>query len=92
MTPEIKREIDALRLSNQLDPKKFLRGGAKKDKVGEFFQVSVAFFSFLVDSVGEVPLPFFLEEERKAAAVNGVRGTLPPPIYVGETSLTTFSS
>ncbi|GAA5875226.1 hypothetical protein JCM3774_004175 [Rhodotorula dairenensis] len=39
MTPEIKREIDALRLSNQLDPKKFLRGGAKKDKVGEFFQI-----------------------------------------------------
>ncbi|POY74966.1 hypothetical protein BMF94_1942 [Rhodotorula taiwanensis] len=39
MTPELKREIDALRLSNQLDPKKFLRGGAKRDKVGEFFQI-----------------------------------------------------
>lgn len=42
MTPELKREIDALRLSNQLDPKKFLRGGAKRDKVGEFFQVRLS--------------------------------------------------
>uniref|UniRef100_A0A0K3CQL8 BY PROTMAP: gi/342318881/gb/EGU10837.1/ deoxynucleotidyltransferase [Rhodotorula glutinis ATCC 204091] n=1 Tax=Rhodotorula toruloides TaxID=5286 RepID=A0A0K3CQL8_RHOTO len=39
MTPELKRELDALRLSNSLDPKKFLRQGAKKDKVGEFFQI-----------------------------------------------------
>ncbi|GAA5982630.1 hypothetical protein JCM10908_006724 [Rhodotorula pacifica] len=39
LTPELKREMDALRLSNQLDPKRFLRGGAKKDKVGEFFQI-----------------------------------------------------
>ncbi|GJN94133.1 hypothetical protein Rhopal_007207-T1 [Rhodotorula paludigena] len=39
MTPELKRELDALRLSQALDPKRFMRGGAKKDKVGEFFQV-----------------------------------------------------
>ncbi|GAA6042151.1 hypothetical protein JCM8097_004986 [Rhodosporidiobolus ruineniae] len=39
MTPELKRDLDALRLANALDPKKFLRGGAKKEKVGEFFQV-----------------------------------------------------
>ncbi|BGP35715.1 dTDP-fucopyranose mutase [Rhodotorula toruloides] len=39
MTAELKRELDALRLSNSLDPKKFLRQGAKKDKVGEFFQI-----------------------------------------------------
>ncbi|GAA5859186.1 hypothetical protein JCM8547_008907 [Rhodosporidiobolus lusitaniae] len=39
VTPELKRELDALRLSNALDPKKFLRGGAKKEKVGEFFQI-----------------------------------------------------
>lgn len=43
MTPELKRELDALRLSNNLDPKKFLRQGAKKEKVGEFFQVRSAF-------------------------------------------------
>lgn len=47
MTPELKRELDALRLSNSLDPKKFLRQGAKKDKVGEFFQVRAAFARFL---------------------------------------------
>jgi len=39
MTPALKRELDALRLSAALDPKRFLRGGAKRDKVGEFFQV-----------------------------------------------------
>ncbi|GAA5891922.1 hypothetical protein JCM6882_007406 [Rhodosporidiobolus microsporus] len=39
MTAELKRDLDALRLSNALDPKKFMRGGAKKEKVGEFFQV-----------------------------------------------------
>ncbi|GAA6062276.1 hypothetical protein JCM10212_000936 [Sporobolomyces blumeae] len=39
MTPELKRELDALRLRNALDPKKFMKGGAKKDKVGEFFQI-----------------------------------------------------
>ncbi|GAA5941173.1 Fcf2 domain-containing protein [Sporobolomyces koalae] len=39
MTPELKRELDAMRLRNALDPKKFLKGGAKNDKVGEFFQV-----------------------------------------------------
>ncbi|KPV73045.1 uncharacterized protein RHOBADRAFT_65465 [Rhodotorula graminis WP1] len=39
MTPQLKRELDALRLSAALDPKRFLRGGAKRDKVGEFFQV-----------------------------------------------------
>ncbi|GAA5977042.1 hypothetical protein JCM21900_004197 [Sporobolomyces salmonicolor] len=39
MTPELKRELDALRLRNALDPKRFFRGGAKKERVGEFFQV-----------------------------------------------------
>ncbi|BGP20394.1 hypothetical protein JCM10213_002294 [Rhodosporidiobolus nylandii] len=39
MTPELKRDLDALRLSNALDPKKFMRAGAKKERVGEFFQV-----------------------------------------------------
>ncbi|GAA5870631.1 hypothetical protein JCM1840_004821 [Sporobolomyces johnsonii] len=39
MTPELKRELDALRLRNALDPKRFFRGGAKKEQVGEFFQV-----------------------------------------------------
>ncbi|GAA5894796.1 hypothetical protein JCM8208_006074 [Rhodotorula glutinis] len=39
MTPSLKRELDALRLASALDPKRFLRGGAKRDKVGEFFQV-----------------------------------------------------
>lgn len=39
MTPELKREIDAMRLRNALDPKKFMKGGAKKEKIGEFFQV-----------------------------------------------------
>ncbi|GAA5851315.1 hypothetical protein JCM5353_004743 [Sporobolomyces roseus] len=39
MTPELKREIDAMRLRNALDPKKFMKGGAKKEKIGEFFQI-----------------------------------------------------
>ncbi|GAA5916247.1 Fcf2 domain-containing protein [Sporobolomyces salmoneus] len=39
MTPELKREIDAMRLKNALDPKKFMKGGAKNEKIGEFFQV-----------------------------------------------------
>jgi len=39
MTPELKRELDAMRLRNSLDPKKFMKGGAKNDKIGEFFQV-----------------------------------------------------
>ncbi|GAA5841052.1 hypothetical protein JCM3766R1_006649 [Sporobolomyces carnicolor] len=39
MTPELKREIDAMRLRNALDPKKFMKGGAKSEKIGEFFQV-----------------------------------------------------
>ncbi|GAA5888818.1 hypothetical protein JCM16303_003022 [Sporobolomyces ruberrimus] len=39
MTPELKREIDAMRLRNSLDPKKFMKGGAKNEKIGEFFQV-----------------------------------------------------
>ncbi|BGP52034.1 dTDP-fucopyranose mutase [Rhodotorula kratochvilovae] len=39
MTADVKRELDALRLSQALDPKRFMRGGAKKDKVGEFFQI-----------------------------------------------------
>lgn len=62
MTPEIKREIDALRLSNQLDPKKFLRGGAKRDKVGEFFQVG--FLVLLSHSLSElVESPFSFASE-----------------------------
>ena len=43
MTPELKREIDAMRLRNALDPKKFMKGGAKKEKIGEFFQVRPCF-------------------------------------------------
>ncbi|GAA5957911.1 hypothetical protein JCM3765_006200 [Sporobolomyces pararoseus] len=39
MTPELKREIDAMRLRNALDPKKFMKGSAKNEKIGEFFQV-----------------------------------------------------
>lgn len=39
MTPELKRELDAMRLRNSLDPKKFMKGGAKNEKIGEFFQV-----------------------------------------------------
>lgn len=41
MTPELKREIQAMRLRNALDPKRFYKGGAKNDKtMPEFFQVS----------------------------------------------------
>lgn len=38
-----KREIQALRLSNVMDPKRFMRGESKRDnkKLPEFFQVSV---------------------------------------------------
>ncbi|GAA6015933.1 hypothetical protein JCM10207_006811 [Rhodosporidiobolus poonsookiae] len=39
LTPALKREMDALRLSAALDPKRFMRQGAKKDKVGEVFQI-----------------------------------------------------
>lgn len=40
LTPEIKREIQALRLRNALDPKRFYRGSAKEDKaMPEFFQI-----------------------------------------------------
>ncbi|KAI5481283.1 rRNA processing protein Fcf2 [Pseudohyphozyma bogoriensis] len=40
MTPELKREIQAMRLRNSLDPKRFYRGGAKEDKkMPEFFSV-----------------------------------------------------
>ncbi|GAA5988892.1 hypothetical protein JCM11641_002113 [Rhodosporidiobolus odoratus] len=39
LTPQLQRELSALRLSNALDPKKFLRGGAQKEKLSEFFQV-----------------------------------------------------
>lgn len=38
ITPELKREIQALRLRNALDPKRFYKGGAKDDKkLPEFF-------------------------------------------------------
>lgn len=40
MTPELKREIQALRLRNALDPKRFYKGGAKDSKtLPEFFQL-----------------------------------------------------
>lgn len=40
MTPELKREIQALRLRNALDPKRFYKGGAKDSKkMPEFFQL-----------------------------------------------------
>lgn len=37
MTNEVKRELQAMRLRNAIDPKKFMRGAAK-ESVGEFFQ------------------------------------------------------
>jgi hypothetical protein len=42
-SPELKREISALKLSGAIDPKRFLRGEARKDagKLPEFFQVSL---------------------------------------------------
>ncbi|GAA5834427.1 hypothetical protein JCM11251_007986 [Rhodosporidiobolus azoricus] len=39
LTTELKRDLSALRLSSALDPKKFMRSGAAKEKIGEFFQV-----------------------------------------------------
>jgi len=41
VTPELKREIQALRLHTAMDPKRFLRGEAKRDsaKLPEFFQI-----------------------------------------------------
>ena len=40
MTPELKREVQAMRLRNALDPKRFYKGGAKDSKtMPEFFQV-----------------------------------------------------
>lgn len=41
LTNEEKREIQALRLTNAMDPKRFMRGEAKRDnkKLPEFFQV-----------------------------------------------------
>ncbi|ORY73587.1 Fcf2 pre-rRNA processing-domain-containing protein [Leucosporidium creatinivorum] len=40
MTPELKREIQAMRLRNALDPKRFYRSSAKEDKaLPEFFQL-----------------------------------------------------
>lgn len=40
LTPELKREIHAMRLRNALDPKRFYKGGAKDDKkMPEFFSV-----------------------------------------------------
>lgn len=41
LTNEEKRELQALRLGNVMDPKKFMRGEMKRDnkKLPEFFQV-----------------------------------------------------
>ncbi|SCV74728.1 BQ2448_7757 [Microbotryum intermedium] len=41
MTPQLKREVQAMRLRNALDPKRFYRGDAAKadSKLPEFFQV-----------------------------------------------------
>ncbi|KAK4692255.1 hypothetical protein P7C70_g9170, partial [Phenoliferia sp. Uapishka_3] len=40
LTPEVKREIQAMRLRNALDPKRFYKGGAKDDKkLPEFFSL-----------------------------------------------------
>lgn len=40
LTPEVKREIQAMRMRNALDPKRFYKGGAKDDKkLPEFFSV-----------------------------------------------------
>lgn len=40
MTPELKREVQAMRLRNALDPKRFYKGGAKDGKaMPEFFQL-----------------------------------------------------
>ena len=43
MTPELKREIQAMRLRNALDPKRFYKGGAKDNKaLPEFFEIGRA--------------------------------------------------
>lgn len=39
LTPELKREVQAMRLRNALDPKRFYKGGAKESALPEFFQV-----------------------------------------------------
>ncbi|KAM0749072.1 Fcf2-domain-containing protein [Meredithblackwellia eburnea MCA 4105] len=40
LTPEVKREIQAMKMRNALDPKRFYKGGAKDDKsVPEFFSL-----------------------------------------------------
>ncbi|KAM0789939.1 hypothetical protein ACM66B_006779 [Microbotryomycetes sp. NB124-2] len=40
VTPEVKREIQAMRLRNALDPKRFYKGSSKQDKkMPEFFQM-----------------------------------------------------
>jgi hypothetical protein len=41
VTPELKREVQALRLHNAMDPKRFMRGEARRDsaKLPEFFQI-----------------------------------------------------
>ena len=39
MTPELKREVQAMRLRNALDPKRFYKGGSKDSQLPEFFQV-----------------------------------------------------
>lgn len=42
MTPELKREVQAMRLRNALDPKRFYKGAAKDSKtMPEFFQVRI---------------------------------------------------
>ena len=39
VTPELKREIQAMRLRNALDPKRFFKQGSKDSALPEFFQV-----------------------------------------------------
>jgi hypothetical protein len=52
MTPELKREIQAMRLRNALDPKRFYKGGAKDDKkMPEFFSVRFPSFLLLLSSL-----------------------------------------
>jgi hypothetical protein len=41
--PQMKRDYQALALANSLDPKRFMKGGAKATKVPESFAVSFSF-------------------------------------------------
>jgi hypothetical protein len=57
VTPAMKREVQAMRLTGALDPKHFQRGEAKRDrgKMPEFFQVRRA--SLRVDAPNETIAP-----------------------------------